>query len=261
MNNLIDEVLGPQVAIIDNNENEIQSIRVMLNELEIGNKFFEVDYTEPDFPTKPLNTVKLVFLDLYYSDVSSDWDPYACTDWLKAVVPKDAKYILVVWSNDGYRTEELIDVMKETETPLPYFVETSPKSKYQDGDNTYDIERLLADLNTDLEKNVKIISNEYYGQIIAVEKENVLINCLMHENPPVFEVRRFDLKPFKGYFEPQKGMFLRIKITNKPGSKIFDFALEPSDLSGLFIKADDFEDIGDISFLSDESAEDDENNL
>ena len=54
-------------------------------------------------------------------------------------------------------------------------------------------------------------------------------------------------------------MFFRIIITNKPGSKTFDFQLESEDLSELFRKSDDFEDIGDVSFLKGDPDEDEDN--
>lgn len=259
MNNLLKDLIGPQVAIIDNNEDEIKSIEIMLHELNIGSQFFEVDYVEPIYPKQPINTIQLVFLDLFYNDNSLDFEPYACIDWLKAIVPVGIKYILVVWSNDGHRTEELIEVMKATDTPMPYLVETSPKGKYQNGQNEYDIKRLLEDLNNEFIGKYNITSQEFYGQIIEIEKNNVLINCLINVEPAVFEVRRFDIKPFQGLLTPEKGMFLTIKITNKPGSKIFDFSVESNDLSELFKKSDDFEDIEDVSFLNDEIEEDDDN--
>ena len=257
--NLIDE-LGPQVAIIDNNEAEINSIKYLFNEMNIGNTFIEVDNVSPSFPSEPINSVKLVFLDLFYSDFSTDFEPYSCTDWLKAVVPSGAKYILVVWSNDGYRTDELVEVMKETDTPMPYFIETSPKGKYQSGDYEYDIKKLLNDLEYDLNTKFTVSTTEFLGKIIAIEKHSVLINCIINQEASIFEVRRFDKKPFEGYLEPEVGVFLKIKITNRPGSKIYDFFKETDDVADLFKKSDDFSDFEDISFLDDETDED-ENNL
>ena len=154
MTELIESIIGPQVAIIDNNPDEIRSIQVMLNEMKIGNQFFEVDYLEPDYPEQTLSTVQLVFLDLFYNNASHDFDPYACTNWLKAVIPANRRYILVIWSADPYKQEELLTTMKETDTPIPYFIETSAKSKYQNSDRVYDIRRLLDDLETDLKSDI-----------------------------------------------------------------------------------------------------------
>lgn len=261
MNEILDRIVGPQVAIIDNNPAEIKSIEVMLNEMKIGNQLFEVDYLEPDFPKQPLSTVQLVFLDLYYNNASHDFDPYACTDWLKAVVPANQNYILIIWSNDPHKADELFEVMKETETPIPYFMELKAKNEYLNGDQTYDIARLLGDLNDELKEHITISTQEYFGQVIAVEKNAVLVNCLIHEDPPTFEVRRFDTKPFQVELAPKKDMFLKIRITNRPGNKSFDFIPEHGDLTQKFKKPDDFQDLGDLSFLTDEKEDGDEDNV
>lgn len=259
MNNVLDEILGPQVAIIDNNENEIKSIEVELNELKIGNKFFEVDYVEPIFPEQPLSTVELVFLDLYLQTSIRKFDPYMCINWLNAVVPVGKKYILIIWSNDTHETEHLMEVMKQEGAPIPFLLETRVKGEYQTSDNEYDIRRLLAELNIELSEKITLTSEEYSGQIILVEPKSILINCKIFDEPPTFEVRRFDIKPFQGYINPEKGMFLKITVVNKPGSKTFEFALDPSDLSEFFKKPDDFEGI-DLSFLDEPKDENEDEN-
>jgi len=254
MNNVLDEILGPQVAIIDNNELEIKSIEVELNELKIGNKFFEADYVEPNFPVQPLSTVELVFLDLYLQTGIQKFDPYMCINWLNAIVPAGKKYILVVWSNDTQEVDQLFTVMKQEGAPMPFLLETRTKGDYQISNNEYDIKRLLNELNVELSGKISLTSEEYLGQIILVEPKSVLINCKIFDDPPIFEVRRFDIKPFQGFINPEKGMFLKITVTNKPGCKTFEFALDPSNPSESFKKPDDFEGI-DLSFLEESKDE------
>ncbi|HAO07113.1 MAG TPA: hypothetical protein DCQ50_09005 [Chryseobacterium sp.] len=255
MNNVLDEILGPQVAIIDNNENEIKSIEVELNELKIGNKFYEVDYIEPNYPIQPLNTVEMVFLDLYLQAGLRKFDPYMCINWLNAIVPAGKKYILIIWSNDTHEADQLMKVMKEEGAPIPFLLEIREKGKYETADYEYDIRRLFKELNEELSEKITLNSEEYYGQIILVEPKSVLINCKLFDDPPIFEVRRFDITPFQGFITPEKGMFLKITITNKPGSKTFEFVLEPTNLSESFKKPDDFEGL-DLSFLDDSNDED-----
>src|SRR5688572_7261772 len=108
----IEALLGPQVALIDDREEEVASIEALLNELNIGNKFFKVDYTAPDYPAEPINTIELVFLDLYYNpNFGAEFDPYACVQWLNHIVPRDKKYILIIWSKDPQVKDELLEVM------------------------------------------------------------------------------------------------------------------------------------------------------
>jgi hypothetical protein len=184
-----------------------------------------------------------------------------CINWLTAIVPAGKKYILIIWSNDTHEADTLMDVMIKEGAPIPFLLETRLKSDYQTSDKEYDIRRLLAELNIDLTAKITLTSQVYSGQIIEVEPQSVLINCKIFDDPITFEVRRFDITPFQGYITPKKGMYLKITVTNKPGSKTFEFALEPTDLSELFKKPDDFEGL-DLSFLNDTNEEkEDENYL
>src|ERR1035437_2565573 len=106
--------IGPQVAIIDDIQDEVLSIEKHLEENKIGYKYFNVDYTQPKYPSEPIQTLEIVFLDLFYNtNFSVDFDPYQCVEWLIHVVPKWKKYILVIWSKDIHVTDELIRLMKE----------------------------------------------------------------------------------------------------------------------------------------------------
>jgi hypothetical protein len=255
MDSVINEILGPQVAIVDNNYEEVKSIETRLDELNIGNVFFPVDFVKPIYPKKTISTIELVFLDLFYNTgINAAFDPFACCEWLTRIVPANKNYILIIWSNDPDHKDELMEVIELTDAPMPFFVELSPKAKYQSGNFQYDVTRLLNDLNRDLAQRVEITSTEYLGQIIAVEKNSVLINCRIFDSPETFEVRRFDLKPFAGAFTLEKGAFVRITVTNKPGVKTFEFIQETSDKSQFFQKPDDFKDL-DISFLEEDDDE------
>lgn len=259
MKKILEKFLGPQVAIIDNNEAEIKSIEFELNEMHIGNKFYEVDFLEPIYPLQPLSTVELVFLDLYYQSGFQDFDPYVCVQWLTKIVPEGKKYVLIVWSNDTHQTDRLLDTIKELNAPYPFLVETKEKNIYRTGENDYDIKKLLAELNIDFQGKMDIDIREYQGQIIEVEKKSVLIKCKISADPDKFEVRRFDLIPFENYIDLKIGNFILITVINKPGSKAFEFSPIYSDLSEAFIKSDDFADI-DTSLFEDEN-DGDENHL
>jgi hypothetical protein len=244
--------LGPTVAIVDDMPTEINSLEEALTHRNVGHQFFKVDIASPEFPSKPISTVQLVFLDLHYNNLfGANFDPYLCCDWLKSIIPEKHRYALIVWSKDKDLTEELVEVMKITETPMPFFVDTKQKDKYRTDLHKYNIDKLLAELNISVEETVEQTIEEYFGRIVEVEDGSVLINCLLSEKPPTFEVRRFDRKPFAGYIEPVKGMFLQIRVSTKPGVKTFEFSEEPNNRSELFKQDDDFEDIGDLSFLKD----------
>ena len=246
---MMESILGPQVIIVDDIETEVASIEHVLSEMNIGNKFFKVDYTQPAYPIEPIQTAEVVFLDLFYNTrAAAEFDPYACGEWLNHIIPQGKKYILIVWSKDTHVTDDLLKTLTEIGAPFPYLVERKLKSEYQSGQNEYNIKLLLKELNIKLEQ-IETSVEEFHGQIIFIEEESILINCLIHEESKTFEVRRFDIDVMKNYIDIEKGKFVQIKIITTPGRRVFEFSNEARDLSKIFVKDDDFEDIGDVSFL------------
>jgi len=236
---------GSQVAIIDDRRADAQPIEDAFNNLNIGNQFFEVDFIQPKFPNHPLENVKLVFLDLHYNEAfGAAFEPYVCADWLKHIVPQGRKYTLVVWSRDVEKTDELVEAIIAIGAPLPFSVDRKSKPEYLKENVQDNIEKMLVELGITT-KGLEIDVKEFYGKILEVEDDSVLINCLLNENPKIFEVRRFDLLPFTDYIQLIPGKFVHIKITTKPGSKTIEFTEENSDLAEMFIKPDNDDDYKD----------------
>ena len=242
--------LGPRIAIIDDRDEDALPIEKAFGDLKVGSKYFNVDFAEPRYPHHPLKDVEIVFLDLHYDEgFGASFDPYSCVKWLTHVVPEGQKYILIVWSRDPGLTEQLIEVMVRLKVTMPYFIDTKPKQRYRIGDNEYDVEKLLDELGISL-KYFEIEVLDYYGKVVEIEEDAVLINCLINEEPKIFEIRRFDLQPFKKYMDLKTGAFLRIRITTKPGSRIIEFIPDVNDLSDKFVKPDDPEDFGNTDWLN-----------
>lgn len=244
--------LGPQVAIIDDKRDEAEPIERAFNDLNVGNQLFIVDFTEPKYPEHPLNNIELVFLDLHYNEgFGVDFDPYLCCDWLNRIVPPDKKYVLVIWSRDIEKADYLLEVMKELKVTIPFLTEVKSKQEYQDKHGHYDIDRLLKELR-DKSMKYETITEDFLGKILEINDETVLINCLMNEDPKVFEVRKFDLQPFKDFVDLTPGSFLNIKITTKPGERSIDFYPLLDDMSEKFVKPESGRHYGDISWLDGE---------
>jgi hypothetical protein len=248
---MIDNFLGPQVAIIDDIPAEVASIENVLRELNIGNKYFEVDGLEPNYPSEPIKTIEIVFLDLFYNtQIAAEFNPYACVDWLKHIIPHGKKYILIIWSKDIQHKDELLQIIKELDAPYPFYVENKLKDNYRTADHEYNIKKLLSELDVVLQKEIQISNEIYFGQIVSIEEDSLLINCLIHEESKTFELRRFDIDIFKKYIPIETGRFIEIKVKTTPGKREFEFNEIYKDLSEIFIKSDDFEDIGDVTFLN-----------
>lgn len=250
---MIDNYLGPQVAIIDDIPAEVASIETILNERNIGNKYFKADSLEPQYPSEPIQTIEIVFLDLFYNtQMAAVFDPYACVEWLRRIIPHGKKYILIIWSKDIHYEEDLLKILKELDAPYPFFVQSKLKSMYQTAHNEYNIKILLDELDIVLQKEIPISDKIYLGQIVEIEEASVLINCLIDKDSKTFELRRFDLEIFEKYIDIEVGNFIEIKVKTTPGNREFEFNEIYKDLSEIFIKSDDFEDLGDVSFLNGE---------
>lgn len=248
---MIENYLGPQVAIIDDIHEEVVSIESVLEERHIGNKYFKVDYLEPAYPPEPIQTIEIVFLDLFYNkQMAIEFDPYACVEWIQHIIPHGKKYILIVWSKDTHFTDELLKILKELDAPYPFMVQSKLKSDYQTAQNEYNIKKLLDELDILLQKEIQISNEIYFGQIVSIEDESILINCLIDDESSTFELRRFDIDIFKKCITIEIGRFIEIKVKTTPGNREFEFNEINKDLSEIFIKSDDFEDIGDVSFLN-----------
>lgn len=233
--------LGTKIAIVDDNDDDARPIAEELNNLAISNRYYNADLVHPQYPAHPLKDVEMVFMDLHFlQDFGVQFDAYACVDWLKKIVPDGQKYILVVWSRDAEEyTNALLEAMASVDLTMPYFTDTRKKQSYRKADNSYDVIRLLDDVGTKL-REIPTISYDYFGQILDIDEPDgeILINCLMDDEKKIFEVRRFDLHLFDNFISPQIGQFIRIKITNKPGSSTLDFLEENADLSEKFAKTD-----------------------
>jgi len=234
--------LGPKIAIVDDNEADALPLEKELNTLSISNHFYNVNLIDPKYPEQPLKDVEIVFMDLYFvSGFGASFDPYLCVEWLKRIVPDGQKYILVVWSRDADdHTNELLDVMARVNITMPYLTDSRTKQNYRrQEDNTYDVHRLLNDIGRRV-KEIPTTTYDYIGQVLEVDEVNreILINCLLNEDNMIFEVRRFDLQLFDNFLQPQPEQFIRIRITNKPGSSTLDFFEEKTDYSEKFVKRD-----------------------
>ncbi len=227
---------GYQVAIVDNEDVDAKPLAEAFDSLNVGNHYYRVDPTEPQFPEHTQKDVKLVFLDLYYDDsFGSKFEADVCVDWLERIIPHGQPYTLVVWSKDVELTSELRITMVKRNLTMPVKIIKKAKADYLIGNVHDNIERMLSELGIRLKD---IDQHEYYGKVIQLEADSVLIMCLIDEKTTEFEVRRFDLQPFANHISLEIGKFLKIKVTTKPGSRTIDFFEETQNLSLMFIKPD-----------------------
>lgn len=244
----IDDLAGPDIVVIDDTEREVRSLLEALETRGINTEYIKVDLAGNMPEHEPINSVKLIFLDLNYNiGFGSTFDAEYCAELVSRIIPKDKQYYLVAWTKDVDKTEAVVEVLKEYNVaPVKY--SSKLKEKYRTGNDTYNIDTLLDELNAEFNKIIKL--DEFYGEIIEVEDSSVLINCLLDEEKGVYQIRKFDLAPFADYIDLEVGGIILIRSTTKPGSRIFEFFNESNDKKDLFKKPNYFKGLDNSRFFT-----------
>jgi hypothetical protein len=243
---IIDELAGTEVVIIDDTDREVESLQEVLKKKDIKVEYIKVDLEGDMIQHELISTIKLVFLDLLYGNNYGSFNPNFCAELISTIVPKGKQYYLVAWTKDPDNTEAVVEILKEINlAPIAYT--SKLKEDYRLQKDVYDIGRLLEELNKEFEE-IKDVQ-EFYGEIIEVDEEVILINCLLDKEKRIFQVRRFDKGPFENYIDLKVGSYILIKSITKPGNRIFEFHNELQDLSKYFKKEDYFEGLENSSFF------------
>ncbi|SIQ06443.1 hypothetical protein [Chryseobacterium sp. RU33C] len=244
----IDDLAGPDIVVIDDTEREVKSLLEALGERGINTEYIKVDLAGNMPEHKPINSFKLMFLDLNYNTgIGSTFDAEYCAELVSRIVPKDKQYYLVTWSKDVDKTESVVEVLREYNVaPVKY--SSKLKEKYRTGDDTYNIDVLLEELNNEFNKIIKL--DEFYGEIIEIDENSILVNCLLNEEKGVYQIRKFDLIPFTDYISLEVGAIILIRSTTKPGSRLFEFFNESNDKKELFKKPNYFEGLDNSRFFT-----------
>ncbi len=245
---IFEELSGTDVVIFDDTAREIKSIEEALDEKEIKYEFIKVDLAGNKVDHDLISTIKLIFLDLSYTtNFGSRFDPDFCASLVSSIVPKGKQYYLVAWTKDPDNTDSVIEILKTLNlAPVSYL--SKRKEDYRIHDDVYNIEKLFDELNKEFEVLKEV--DEFPGEIIEIEKDFVLINCLVDKAHLVFQIRRFDKTPFENYIDLTIGNFVLIRSITKPGSRIFEFSNGNSDLNKYFKKEDPFKGLEDTLFFT-----------
>jgi hypothetical protein len=218
---------GPQIAIVDDRPDEVQGIFNYLKSLNIGFEFYNADIIEQNYPKVPLETVELIFLDLYYSE---DFEPYQCAKWIDDIVPEDKQYELVIWSKDSHRTHELMAVLVEI-NKVPRFHITKQKSDYNKENG---IKQLLEEIKTEFKEVKELKVDIFISEIIYISDDFIILNCLLDKEINFFQIRKFEKTPMIHFKNFEVGTFLKVKITTSTGERNIEFIEQFDDHSEIF---------------------------
>ena len=235
--------LGPQVAIIDDNREEVIPLERVLEELKVGFHFFSAKIEEDNYPEAPLRSVELVLLDLYYNH--GGFDPEICAQWILSIIGDNQKYNLLVWSKDTHEVDRLNKTLEQVERK-PEHVAIWQKTHFDL--SNHDFKKDMLDLVSNI--NSEQIEEEVIkGEIVEVAEDFVLINCLIDQYTPTFQVRRFDIDLLANINNLTIGSFVKIQIFTKPGARLFNFFEDLTDHSATFKQEDIFKGFENSSFF------------
>ncbi|MFC0513110.1 hypothetical protein ACFFGT_02825 [Mucilaginibacter angelicae] len=226
-------IIGPQVAFVDDIENQITPLKNILQDLNTGTIFFDARPELAAFPVKPVESVKLIFLDLYYK---ADFDAEIPAQWVSTIIPKNARYYLVIWSKDTHHRDDLLSVLNQIDVP-PTYVEAWQKTDFPPD---FNFKGKVTDLIKKISDEETINGEVIYGEIVDVEDDGVLINCCINTEKPTYQVRRFDMDLLAKVTKLEIGTYVRIHLYTKPGSRLVDIFEETKDLKTLFDTPDFF---------------------
>jgi hypothetical protein len=235
--------IGPQIAFVDDVERDIAPLQHALDELNTGTIFFDATPEKSHYPKEPVESVKLLFLDLEYS---GKFDPVSSAQWVQSIIPPNTKYSLVIWSKDTDKTSPVLEILDELKLS-PAHLERWQKTNYDlQNENFSPVIRQLISSITKLDQGEEDL---IYGQVIGIDENSVFINCRISDEMPSFQTRKFDRVLLNNIEKFHVDSYVRIHINTKAGSRQIDFFEEKGNLQKLFDQPDFFEGIDGNAFF------------
>jgi hypothetical protein len=237
-------IIGPQVAFVDDKEEQIRPLEDAIQDLNAGTIYFDATPEAADYPSKPIETIELIFLDLYYK---KDFDAYASAQWVEKIIPENAQYSLIIWSKDVDVTEELLDILA-TINRTPVYIEKWQKTDFDI--QKFDFTKKIGDLISNISKDEHATQDVILGEIIEVEEFDVLIYCRIHNENPVYQMRQFDRELLGNVQNLVPGTYVRIIIYTRLMGRFIHIFEEKRDLTDLFSVPDYFKGLEGSAFFS-----------
>ena len=246
---------GPQIAIIDDRPDQVEPIIRALKDQEIGCLYFNAAIDQDRHPRHPIDSIETIFLDLFYQEGLRDFDAELCAGWINSIVPAKHNFNLVIWTKDSNYVDPLLETL-ELIHRKPIFHYPAQKNHYM-VNGAFNINRLFSDLETSYRSFYPTRIKDIHGEIVDIQNDHVLVNCLLDRENPVYQVRRFERELVEhSPIDFRIGSFLVIRTTTSPGKKVFEFINEPEDLRKEFEQVDYFSQFKDTPFIKGNKNED-----
>ena len=94
--------------------------------------------------------------------------------------------------------------------------------------------KLFAEIDFEVTSITDVVV--FDGEIIEIDDDSVIVDCLIDKEHKKFQLRRFDRRPLESIVNLAEGNYLTITITTKPGSTTFEFSNAVGELKQAFSK-------------------------
>jgi len=166
----------PRVVIVDDKYNEISGILEQYQKNGIGIKYYNANLNDSDpKPSTHFSDLNLIFLDVHFTENFADYDPTHCAAWIDSLVPEYSFYILVLWSKETDKKDEILEELKKiNKEPFLFFAEQ--KTDYQT-QNSWDFDRLNDSINSQLDNYPELDELSIWKKSI-LNSSNIVIGHL-----------------------------------------------------------------------------------
>ena len=172
----------PCIAVVDDKIEEVKGILEKYQNEGIGIKYFNAHLIDPD--PKPIihfSNLNLIFLDVHFTDNIADYDPTHCAAWIDSLLPEKSFYILVLWSKETDKKDDILEELKKIKKE-PFLFFTEQKTDYQTA-NGWDFQKLSESINLKLADFPELDELSNWKKNVAVSS-NLVIGHLTSNNSP-----------------------------------------------------------------------------
>jgi hypothetical protein len=99
-----------------------------------------------------------------------------------------------------------------------------------------------------------------WGEIMEITDNKVIVKCLVDEGNRIFQIRKFDITPFRGTVNLEISQYIQIKIYTRSGERKFTYRNANNDkLYSIFEPIDYFEGLENSSFFKPNNSQNENN--
>lgn len=172
----------PRVAVIDDKIDEVNGILEQYRNEGVGIKYFNAHLSSPDpKPTIHYSDLNLIFLDVHFTDNTTDYDPTHCAAWIDSLLPENSFYILILWSKETDKKDEILEELRKIKKePFLFFAEQ--KTDFQT-DSGWDFQKLDESINSKLAEYPELLELSNWKKN-ATHSSNLVIGHLTKNIAP-----------------------------------------------------------------------------